>query len=238
MFNTSSPELWFIDPPDYTSGFLFIATNTSDQLDIITNLLIENEYRLAASLSDDTSRFHVKDDCGVVYKFCISDENLPFIGGSIVPFISKQKLLGRLALPTFIFGIALLIVMSYLIIVMISATIAFYSGNIQLASNIGTAYQPLLQLLMILAPPFLLFSIPLVWKQRGYSTIMSRLKIEVKEVLLLIFPEYEVHDIETYTHLKSRKLPQLLCTLIDQFSESIPEVTHEQLKDYDISEYT
>ena len=176
MSVASTPELWFISPPDTSSGFLFIATHTSGQLDDITRLLIDNEFRLAMSLSDDKTRFHVKNDCGIVYSSCISEENLPFIGGSIIPYLSKRKLIGRLAIPTLAMGIALVTVMLSLVLVMISASLALLFSNIDLALIIGRNYSPLFFVSLILAGPFLLFAVPLILIQRRHASVLRIFK--------------------------------------------------------------
>jgi hypothetical protein len=237
MSNLSSPELWFISPPDAASGFLFIATQASDQLDVITKLMIDKHYNFAASLSDANSRFHVKDDCGIVYASCLSEDNLPFIGGSIIPYLSKRKLVGWLALPTFLIGIVLVTTMLLLILVMLSASLALFFGNVDLALIIGRNYSLLLLVLLILVGPFLLFAIPLIMIQRRHSNVIRNLKVEVKSILQVVFPDHRIHERETYHHVKSKQVPELLSALLNQFSKSIPDVTHEQMHMYDISNY-
>ncbi len=238
MSSLPFPELWFISPPDTGSGFLFIATHTTDYLDDIARLLIDNEYHLAASLCDESSRFHVKNDCGIVYCSCTSDDGLPFIGGSIIPYLSKRKLVGRLAIPTFLLGMAMIIIMVFLIMVMISATLALLFGNVELALIIGRNYSILFPILLILVIPFLPFAVPLIMFQRKYKRILSNLKTEVEELLKSVFPEHEVHEVENYYHMMSKRIPKMLSSLIDQFSERIPDVTSDQLMEYDTSEYS
>ena len=238
MDSLSFPELWFLSPSDTNSGFLFIATHASSQIDEITRALVDNEFQIVTSLSDQTSRYHVKNDCGVVYRSCLSEENLPFIGGAIIPFISKRKLVKRLAIPTFLLGMGVIVTILFLTMVMISATIALFLGNINLASTIGRNYSPLFLLLLLLSGPLVILAVPIILIRRRYMKILLDLKTELKTLLRDIFPEYNIHEIEKYYHLISKRVPGMLSTMIDQFSETIPDVTHDELREYDLSEYS
>ena len=238
MFASTSPELWFISPYSIGFGFLFIATHASYQIDDITKLLIDNEIQLAAHLSDEKTRFHVKNDCGVVYQSCISEENLHFIGGSIMPFLSKQKVMRRVAIPAMILSLSVVTVLAFLIIVMLAASFALLAGQVALAGIIGRNYQILIPILLVLLGPFLIFAIPLYLNQRKYKRIISDLEIEVKEIFQKVFPDHQVHAVENYYPMVSKQVPKMLVELLDQISESIPDFSYEQLSDYDISEYS
>jgi len=238
MDNPSSPELWFLSPPATSSGFFFIATYVSSQLDDITRALIDNEFRLAISLSDENSRYHVKEDCGVVYRSCLSEENLPFIGGAIIPFLSKRKLVRRLAIPSFILGMGIVVIILFLMMVMLSATIALFLGNVALASIIGREYSPLILVLLLLTGPLVIFGVPLIMIQRRFKGTLLSLETELKTVLGNIFPDHEIHEVKKYYHLISKQVPAMLSALIDQFSETIPDVTQDELKDLDLSEHS
>jgi hypothetical protein len=172
MDNPSSSELWFLSPPATGSGFLFIATHASSQIDDINRALIDNGFRLAVSLSDETSRYHVKNDCGVVYRSCLSEDNLPFIGGSIIPHLSKRKLVRRLAIPTFILGMGTIVTILLLAIVLLSVAIAALIGNISLASIIARDYSPLFLVLLLLDVPLAIFGVHLILIKRRYKRIL------------------------------------------------------------------
>jgi hypothetical protein len=238
MDNPSSSELWFLSPPATGSGFLFIATHASSQIDDINRALIDNGFRLAVSLSDETSRYHVKNDCGVVYRSCLSEDNLPFIGGSIIPHLSKRKLVRRLAIPTFILGMGTIVTILLLAIVLLSVAIAALIGNISLASIIARDYSPLFLVLLLLVVPLAIFGVPLILIKRRYKRILLSLKTKVKTLLRDIFPDYKIHEVEKYYHLISKQVPKMLSTLIDQFSETIPDVTHDDFREFDLSEHS
>ena len=238
MDNPSSPELWFLSPPATSSGFFFIATPASSQIVDITRALIHNDFRLVMSLSDENSRYHVKNDCGVVYRACLSEENLPFIGGAIIPFLSKRKLVRRLAIPSFILGMGIVVTILFLMMVMLSATISLILGNVTLASIIGRDYSPLILVLLLLAGPLFIFGAPLFLIQRRYKSTLLSQKTELETLLREIFPDYKIHEVKKYYHLISKQVPAMLFALIDQFSETIPNITQDELRELDLSEHS
>ena len=237
MSNSSAPELWFITPPYSLSGLLLVAAPSSDRLDMIARSMIDNQYRLAATLSDTDTSIHMKNDCGLIYQNCQIEDGSSFIGGSILPFLSKRKLLGRLAVPTFLLAVALLIVMIFLVMVLISASAAHLFGDLEMALNIGQNYQPLIQIFLILLTPFLFFALIFILFERKNQRILDEMKGDVKSILKEVFSDYEIHDVETTYSIKSKKIPDRISILVNHFSENIPDITHEQLREYNDAEY-
>jgi hypothetical protein len=238
MSNSYPPELWFITPPHSISGFLIIATPGSDRLDKITRSMIDNQYRLAATLSDKDTSIHIKNDCGLVFQNCQTEDGLHYIGGSILPYLSKRKLLGKLAVPTLFLGIALFTVMSFIILVLISASFAFLLGNLELALNIGQNYQLLFQIFLVLIAPFSFFVLVFIAVNRKLERILDVMKEDVKDILKEVYPEYDIHEVKTNYLSKSKQITDRISFLLNHFSENIPEVTHEQIREYESTEYS
>ena len=238
MSNSYPPELWFITPPLSVSGFLLIATHSSDRLDQISRLMIDNQYRLTATLSDEDTRIHIKKDCGLIFQNHQSEDGSCFIGGSILPFLSKRKLLGILAVPTLVLGIALLAVMIFVALVLISASSAFLLGNLELALNIGQNYQLLLPIFLVLVAPFLFFVLIFILTERRFERTLDVLKEDVMDILKEVFTEHEIHEVKTTYLSKNKQIPDRISSLVNHFSESIPDITHDQIREYDDAEYT
>ncbi|MFW9959973.1 MAG: hypothetical protein ACFFDV_03085 [Candidatus Thorarchaeota archaeon] len=234
MSNSVSPELWFISPPDTSPGFLFIATHSVNELDRITKLMIDHEFRYAATLSDEKSRCHVKNDCGLVYCEATNSDNLTFIGGSIIPYLSKRRLVGLIAIPTLATGIILVTIIGFLCFVIIASSLAYTLGNLELAFLIGGSYQLLVTIASIVVVPFLVFAIPLYLIQRRYSKVLRELRSEVKTILSSVFVDHEIHEVERNQKPMPQEIPKLLSDLIEQISDSFSETTFDHISVHDL----
>ncbi len=84
---------------DSDQGFLFLIQGEPlPTLDKLSHNFLERGFQDATSCADENSLFLERDDCIISFQKVDGGEDGGFIGGAILPYLSKRKIIGTLLL--------------------------------------------------------------------------------------------------------------------------------------------
>ncbi|MDF1539775.1 MAG: hypothetical protein P1Q69_12815 [Candidatus Thorarchaeota archaeon] len=227
-------EMWFIRTADIASGFSLVLWPPKPEISEISRGLSDRGYRLATTVTNETSHFLIRDDCAIGLHNCETQEGSPFIGGNVIPQLSKRKLLGKIAIPTLVLGIAFVFLILAFVLILLIGTVAQSMGFSEISQFMGVLFTLILNAAIIvgiiLVPLVAAFYIIPYPSRNTAVTLMSNLKKIVQDRI----PDVEIYDFQIRHERKSEKLPLKISEMLEVLTNKTPISTYDQVLEYDM----
>jgi len=219
-----------LKPMDSDQGFLFLIQG--EPLPTLYNLsenLFERGFESASSSSDENSLFLERNDCILSFQRVGKNENGDFIGGAILPYFSKRKIIGNLLL----LGLPFLFISSGSILLWVGSYVAAVLHAFGILSMPVTFIDFLLQWMPIatlgFAVLFLVPAAPSIIVPFAYRKNAKNIQADLTNVIGGLCKSLDVAEFKRHNIWQDIRIPKHVTQKLELAVNSMPSPEYQNL---------